>query len=120
MMKLNYVDHLEIVIEQKKITYSEEVEVMKPPPDKPDEAPVKTLERKYSYDLCDIFKGFESLCKASNIIQETTKFSISPQLGYLTSLPRDLGFLEFSVQLEMPFLWKMIKNCAEIDEFAHY
>jgi len=41
---------------------------MKPPPDKPDEAPVKTLERKYSYDLCDIFKGFESLCKASNII----------------------------------------------------
>lgn len=58
LMKINYIDHLEIIVEQKKITHIEEVEVMKPPKDKPDEKPIKQIERKYTYDLCDIYKGF--------------------------------------------------------------
>jgi hypothetical protein len=97
MMKINYVDHLEIVIEQKKKTYVEEVVVKKPPKDRPDKEPVETLERRYTYDLCDIFEGFDSLCRASKIIEDTAKFSKSDKLGFLTSLPRDLGFFELSV-----------------------
>jgi protein-arginine kinase len=55
VMKINYIDHLEMLIDQNKVMYVEEIEVMKPPPNKPDEKPVKTIERKYTYDYCNIF-----------------------------------------------------------------
>ena len=119
-MKINYIDQLEIMIDQNKYQYVEEIEVMKPPPDKPDEKPVKTIERRYTYDFCDILKAYQNLCKASQMIEKKCKFSYSDKLGYLTSLPRDLGYFEMNILLEMPILWKMINSVDEIEDFAHY
>jgi hypothetical protein len=69
MMKINYIDHLEILIDQSKKTYVEEYEVMKPPKDKPDEKPVRTIERKYTFDYCNIFKAYKNLCEAHKMIE---------------------------------------------------
>jgi hypothetical protein len=44
-------------------------------------------------------------------------------LGFLTSLPRDLGFFEMSIEIQMPILWKMLKHIyqkKDIEDFAHY
>lgn len=64
VMKINYIDHLEMQIDQTKLMYVEEVEVMKPPPNEPDAKPVKTIERKYTFDYCNIFQAYEDLCSA--------------------------------------------------------
>ena len=63
LMKINYVDHLEIIIDQKKITHVEEKEVEKPPDkNSTDGKPIKTIERIYSFNFCDIFEGYNKLC----------------------------------------------------------
>lgn len=123
VMKINYIDHLEIIVEQYKITHVEEVEVMKPPPNNPDGKPVKSIERKFTFDYVDIFKAFNNICEASKVIEQFSKFAKSESLGFLTSLPGDLGFFEMSVNLKMPNIWKMIKHCNEkkdIEDFTHY
>lgn len=68
VMKINYIDQLEIIIDQTKIMHVEEIEVMKPPKDKPNDKPVKTIERKYTFDYCNILKAYKNLCDASEMI----------------------------------------------------
>lgn len=54
-------------------------------------------------------------------MEDSNKFSHSDQLGYLTTLPKDLGYFEMTVVLTfMPNIYKMIKNVKKIEDFAHY
>lgn len=100
--------------------YTEEIEVMKPPANDPNGKKMKFLERRYTFDYCDIFKAYQNLCEASALIEETCEFSKSKSLGFLTSLPRDLGYFELEVDLHMPILYKMLKNLKDIEDFAHH
>lgn len=121
LMKINYVDHLEILIDQKKITHIEEIEIEKPPDkNSTDGKPTKAIERRYTYDFCNIYEGYKKLCEVTALIEKTCKFSQSEQLGFLTTLPRDLGFFEMNIGLNMPILYKMMSNSGEPENFAHF
>jgi hypothetical protein len=50
------------------------------------------------------------MCKAHAQIEKVCKFSKTEELGYVTSLPKDLGFFELEIVLEIPTLYDMLKH----------
>ena len=92
-MKINYIDQLEIDLKQR-LKFKEK----------------KGDERREIESFCDIFKVYQKLCILLYSIESKRKFLYSDKLGYLTSLPKDLGAFDLVVCLRTPILHAIIEN----------
>jgi hypothetical protein len=61
-IKINYIDHLELTICQKKKTTVEEIEFEEKDKLNPDAKPKRMITRTYTYKCCNPFKVFETMC----------------------------------------------------------
>ena len=69
------------------------------------------LAEEVEYVNCDIASQFKQFCAAHQALEAGfAKFARHEAFGYLTTLPKDLGFFELKVELEIPKITYMLKK----------
>jgi len=62
------------------------------------------------YTECSIVKTFDTFCQIADNFEKVCPYATNKDLGYVMSLPRHLGYFDFSVTLKAPHIASTIQT----------